>query len=197
MDEISKKFAHNRIKKPLYHYYGDLEKGTLNFFINSFSDAQNTLSNAIELRDKHGLDDGYRKFIENYGQYDIQFKKDDEFGDERDYKMFSETAKPYLEEIAIKLGALVYRTRYATIEPDDILEWHVDQPTMDRWCIVLEGEQTFEIKTRQGNFPQKMMPGQIWFINSSWEHRVINTGNKRRLALLGCFVYNANKEDNK
>jgi mannose-6-phosphate isomerase-like protein (cupin superfamily) len=190
MDEKSKKFAYNRIKKPLYHYFGNLEYDTLDFFVNSFSGAQNTISNAMELRDKHGLDDGYRKFLENYGQYDIQFKKDDEFGDERDYKMFSEAAKPYLEEIAIKFGALVYRTRYATIEPDDVLEWHVDQPTMDRWCIVLEGEQTFEIKTRQDIFPQKMMPGQIWFINSSWEHRVINTGNKRRLALLGCFEYN-------
>lgn len=190
MDEISKKFAHNRIKKPLYHYYGTLSAEALEHFKSMFDGSVDTLDNAKALRDNSGLDDGYRDFLENYSQFDIQFKKDDEFGDERDYKMFSEDHKPHLEEIAIMLGSLLYRTRYATIKAGDILPWHVDQPTMDRWCIVLEGEQTFEIKMRNKTEPQRMLPGEIWFINSSWEHRVINTGNEERLALLGCFEYN-------
>jgi len=190
MDETSKKFAYNRIKKPLYHYYGDLSNETLEYFKSSFDNSLDTLDNAKALRDKNGLDDGYREFLENYSQYDIQFKESDEFGDERDYKMFKQVHKKYLEEIAIMLGSLVYRTRYATIKAGEILPWHVDQPTLDRWCIVLEGEQTFEIKMRNKTEPQIMLPGQIWYINSSWEHRVINTGNEERLALLGCFEYN-------
>ena len=191
MDSISKRIAHNRIKKPLYHYFGNLEPDSIRLLLEKFETSEETLQNAMALREKQGLNDGYENYLQDYHQYDVQFKNTNtNFNDERDYEMFLDFFKPALQDIVDKLSATIFRTRYATIEKDDILAWHVDQPHYDRFVIVLDGEHTFEIKHRKKIEPQVMKPGEIWFINQSWEHRVINTGNKRRLALLGCFEYN-------
>jgi len=198
MDEISKKFAHNRIKKPLYHYFGRLQKNSIDFFLEQLQHSKETLAHAMALREQYVQDEQYKNYLKDYHQYDIQFQGTEvEHGDERDYHMFSEHFKPHLEEIVMSMGALIYRTRYATIENNDTLDWHVDQPHHDRFVVILQGEQRFEIKNRGKIVPQTMKPGDIWFINSSWEHRVINTGNEKRIALLGCFEYNAMQEDNK
>ena len=66
----------------------------------------------------------------------------------------------------------------------------MDQPTLDRFICVLSGKQRFEIKQRKNVFNVTQEPLAVWFINASWEHRVINMNNDKRLALLGCFEYN-------
>lgn len=198
MDQRSKAFAYNRIKKPLFHYYGMLSNDSMKLLLSKFSEATDTLTNAMQLRDAAGITDGYEEYIKNYRQFDIHIKDEtSEFGDERDYSKFYAAFEPAMQELTDTLQSILWRCRYATIEPNDILGWHVDQPTLDRFCVVLEGEQMFEIKDRKKIHSQRMLPGQIWFINSSWEHRVINSGNNKRLALLGCFEYNYSKEDNK
>jgi len=34
-----------------------------------------------------------------------------------------------------------------------------------------------------------MKPGELWYLNSNWEHRVDNNGSVTRIAVLGCFNY--------
>lgn len=198
MDEISKKFAHNRIKKPLFHYFGSLTPEAIFFFLKQLQYSDETLAHAMKLREQYVQDQLYKNYLKDYHQYDIQFQGEEaEYGDERDYHMFREDFKPHLEEIVQNIGTLIYRTRYATIENNDTLDWHIDQPHHDRFIIVLQGEQEFQIKVRKKIMSQTMKVGDIWFINSSWEHRVINTGEEKRIALLGCFEYNVGNEDNK
>ena len=198
MDEISKKFAHNRIKKPLFHYFGSLTPEAIFFFLKQLQYSDETLAHAMKLREQYVQDQLYKNYLKDYHQYDIQFQGEEaEYGDERDYHMFREDFKPHLEEIVQNIGTLIYRTRYATIENNDTLDWHIDQPQHDRFIIVLQGEQEFQIKVRKKIMSQTMKVGDIWFINSSWEHRVINTGEEKRIALLGCFEYNVGNEDNK
>jgi hypothetical protein len=49
MDETSRQLAHNRIKKPLYHYYGNLETDSLRLLLEKFETSEETLHNAKAL----------------------------------------------------------------------------------------------------------------------------------------------------
>ena len=60
---------------------------------------------------------------------------------------------------------------------------------IDLFAYYLENS-VFKIKQRKIVFNVTQEPLAVWFINASWEHRVINMNNDKRLALLGCFEYN-------
>ena len=134
--------------------------------------------------------------LPGYDQYDIQYPEYNQY-DDPDY-FFTETdytsAKPEftkgIEAIEKIIGSRCYRLRYSTLEPGAVLDWHMDQPTLDRFIIVLSGKQRYEVMKRGEPHHIVQEPLDVWYINASWEHRVLNMQNEIRVALLGCFVYN-------
>lgn len=193
-----------RMEYPTFKNYGQLSVDSLDTFISLFNETPSTFKNAASLRLQNDLtfedskaDSSY--MIDGYDQYDIQrymktceFDNDDPV-DEYDYVYYEDKFKDAVGEVRELLGTNVYRMRYATLEPNTVLDWHVDQPNIDRFIIVLQGEQIFDIKKRKETISQTQLPGDVWYVNSNFEHRVLNNTDQKRLAILGCFDYNKSR----
>lgn len=187
--EIVKK----RIRNPLFKYYGNVTQSSLNTLSKLFSSTDATLSTAMKLRSLELSESiGYyeEKYLEDYDQYDIQLKQSDAVDSEGSYTITPDDFMIVRDEVSYLLQSPVCRMRYATLEVDSELEYHIDQPGKDRFIMVVEGEQAVYIKDKAGVHIQVMKPGEVWYINSNWEHKVDNIGKQQRLALLGCFEYN-------
>jgi len=84
----------------------------------------------------------------------------------------------------------LYRLRMAWMSPTERIEPHIDQPHIDRFTMIMRGEHRFVITKRGKDYEQIMKPGDIWYINTNWDHSVYIDTDEPRLALLGCFYYN-------
>ena len=190
-----RKLAEKRAKLPLYKNMGELDQVSAMQFLDQFPHTPSSIQNAVELRNYHN--GAWGDELTGYDQYDIQYAQRYSQYDDPDY-FFQEQdyvhAKPEFSEgisaIEKIIGGKCYRLRYSTLEPGAILDWHMDQPNIDRFVIVLQGSQRFEIERRKNIFHEIMQPGDVWYINSNWNHRVVNEVKEKRLALLGCFDYN-------
>tara|TARA_R110000868_G_scaffold52067_1_gene164747 strand:- start:2594 stop:3244 length:651 start_codon:yes stop_codon:yes gene_type:complete len=86
----------------------------------------------------------------------------------------------------------VYRFRMSEMKGDHELNWHIDADTsvICRAQICLkESDSTLEFKDKAGIHQLRMYPGEVWFINTGWNHRVVNGGAVRRSAIFG-FHFN-------
>lgn len=181
-----------RIAYPTYHYYGNITEGAMQTLRENFKNTKPSMNIAASLRLAH-LDDGVltpEKMID-YNQYDIQWRRESDENVEENYSNFDPVFQPVYDELAYMLKSPVCRLRYSTIETNNKLDWHMDQPGKDRFSVVIDGEQVLHVRTKQGEFHQIQKPGEVWYLNSNWDHKVENTGTKQRLALLGCFEYNS------
>ena len=193
-----RKLAENRARLPLYKNMGELDQVSAMQFLDEFPHTPSSIANAVNLRNHHGqawADEsqelpGYDQFDIQYPMQYTQYDDPDYFFTERDYIYAKPEFKAGISAIEQIIGSQCYRLRYSTLEPGAVLDWHMDQPTVDRFIIVLSGKQRFEIRQRKNTFNVTQEPLAVWFINASWEHRVINISEDKRLALLGCFEYN-------
>ena len=188
-----RKIIKNRKTKPIFHHYGKITDASVQLLKDSFVTVPESLLNAKELRDEYDVDkqrDDYDKHLSKYHQHDIQYKLDEDENIEENYKHLDEKFRTVYDELSYMLGSPIYRLRYATIEEDDSLGFHIDQPTFDRFVMVVEGEHLAIIKTDDDTYSQLMKPGEVWYMNTNWKHKVVNTSEKKRIALLGCFTKN-------
>ena len=182
-----------RMNNPLFNYYGKITTSSLNSLIKLFSSTESSLNTARKLRSVEMAESvGYyeEKYLEHYDQYDIQRKDSSSDEREENYNITPDDFLLIKDELSYLLNSPVCRMRYATMEPNKHLEYHIDQPGKDRFIMVLEGEHVFYIKNKEREFAQIMKPGELWYVNTNWEHKVENISKQQRLALLGCFEYN-------
>jgi len=76
----------------------------------------------------------------------------------------------------------IYDLRFGILEPNKVIPPHVDAPDGHRFIAMLKGNHTYITD----NEKISMLESEIWFINSSFEHSIINS-NTKRIALLGKF----------
>jgi len=83
----------------------------------------------------------------------------------------------------------VYRFRLSEMQPDHKLNWHIDADTsvICRAQICLnENNSTFLFRDKEGVHEFKMKPKELWFVNTGWNHTVVNDDKAiRRVAILG------------
>lgn len=82
----------------------------------------------------------------------------------------------------------VYRFRMSEMKGDHELNWHIDADTsvICRAQICLqESDSVLEFKDKDGLHQLRMKPGEMWFINTGWNHRVVNGEQLRRSAIFG------------
>lgn len=82
----------------------------------------------------------------------------------------------------------VYRFRMSEMSEHHSLNWHIDSCTsfMCRAQICLnENDAVFEFKGKDGIHSFSMKPGELWFINTGWNHRVVSGKESRRVAIFG------------
>lgn len=80
----------------------------------------------------------------------------------------------------------VYRFRLSEMQPEHEINWHIDTDTsvMCRAQICLnDNDSTFEFKDKTGIHQLTMKPGELWFINTGWNHRVVSGTMMRRVAV--------------
>ena len=82
----------------------------------------------------------------------------------------------------------VYRFRMSEMKDDHELNWHIDADTsvICRAQICLnENDSVLEFRDKDGVHQLRMKPGEMWFINTGWNHRVVNGTKARRAAIFG------------
>lgn len=198
----------NRIDKPLYSYLGKLSDNTL-ALLNCLYDeeeSQDVMNISVSLRENVDIDAGNAMSDEFYAmisgnKYHQKLINKPSIAnptDEYDWYDYDIKYEPVIEELRNTVGVdKFYRLRMAWMEPGERVEPHVDQPHIDRFTMVMRGEHRFVLTVRGVEHEKIMKPGDIWYINTNWDHSVYTINNEPRLALLGCFVYNVRKEDNK
>jgi hypothetical protein len=83
----------------------------------------------------------------------------------------------------------IYRFRISEMRGNHELNWHIDTDTsvLCRAQICLQQtDATFEVKDKSGTHILRMQKGGIYFINTGWLHRVVNSSdNVRTVAIFG------------
>ena len=184
-----------RINYPYFQFYGHLTGASLHVLCQNFKNTPNTLMETTRLLREYQLDEEVARLtpaiVADYGQHDIQTHKSGTDFVEDNFIELKDEFMPVYDELSYMLKSSICRMRYATIEKSNDLEYHIDQPGKDRFVMVIDGEHVVHVKAKNGkDISQLMLPGELWYLNSNWEHRVENTGPGQRLALLGCFDYN-------
>ena len=121
-------------------------------------------SDTTEKSKKNNVDFGDYGFLDHYSQRHL--------------------SGTWLPEVFDIFGNM-YDLRYAILEKDKKIPWHIDIPKGHRFIAMLKGSHLYKV---EGNkHPIEMLKGEIWFINASYRHEIENTTNGDRVALLGKF----------
>lgn len=82
-----------------------------------------------------------------------------------------------------------YRFRLSEMSGHHEIKWHIDTCTSvacrAQLCLS-DDDSIFEFKTKDGIHQLKMQKGEIWFINTGWNHRVVSGHDTRRTAIWSC-----------
>jgi hypothetical protein len=92
----------------------------------------------------------------------------------------------------------VYRFRMSEMKGDHELNWHIDTDTsiMCRAQICLnQNDSVLEFRDKEGIHQLRMKPGEMWFINTGWNHRVVNGETTRRSAIFGFHFEDLKNKD--
>lgn len=121
------------------------------------------------------IDTGYRQVLIQERSQDI---------DTADEHLYTE----YNEDVNIPYFNQIYRLRISEMAPGHEMNWHIDTDTsvMCRAQICLnENDSVFQFKRRGVIEEFTMEPGEMWFINTGWLHRVVSGDQVRRSAIFG------------
>ena len=105
------------------------------------------------------------------------------------WKDGTEEIQKYLEG---KFGK-VYQTRLTVTPPGGEIQWHIDLNT-SVICRVQIGVDIdcfseFQFNRRGSVSKLWMLPGQVWFLNTGWRHRVLNNSTKPRVVIITEVLY--------
>tara|TARA_B100000953_G_C18000884_1_gene415078 strand:+ start:172 stop:675 length:504 start_codon:yes stop_codon:yes gene_type:complete len=156
-----KLIAHKRINYPTHELLGNIK-------INEPKTFNGDLHITLDNRTKHGLAFEYAK-LEQYDQSSITNDPD------------------WVKEL-ISITGEVNRLRWSKLNANKELDWHIDPADWDRFVINVNVSSICEIKTHKETISFIMKPGEIWYLNTSWSHRIINNNPINRVALLGNFT---------
>jgi hypothetical protein len=130
---------------------------------------------------------------DSYRQKLFQLKSVDDNSrvNETSYHNWSDDIPESLKNIMSEHFDNVYRFRVSEMKPGHELNWHIDQdPSVicrAQICIK-DGGSLFEFDVRGKVHTLKMKRGEMYFINTGWKHRVVNSDTERMVGIFG-FEY--------
>ena len=106
-----------------------------------------------------------------------------------DYDAVDEhTYTKYNEDVTVPFFKQIYRLRISGMPAGHELNWHIDSDTSvvcrAQICLT-ENDSVFEFKRKGVVESFTMKPGEMWFVNTGWSHRVIAGKTSRRVAIFG------------
>jgi len=82
----------------------------------------------------------------------------------------------------------VCRTRITSLNPGAKIPRHLDDPRQRRVIVLLRGSDKFSLETSGGTSIIPMAVGELWFVNTAFEHEVRNLGQQPRIALIADVI---------
>jgi hypothetical protein len=172
-------------KRPLSAHLGNISPA-LSSRLLSFYEAnkhKNVLGDAIRNRACRNLSVEDTAYLsENYSQVEIQGLVDG--GDPECRQDYRKPLDNLAVEAVERLVGPCYRTRISCLNPGASIGRHIDDPRQLRVIAILSGAHHFLIHGKQGAHDLPMRIGELWFVNTAFEHEVLNRGNMERIALL-------------
>lgn len=130
---------------------------------------------------------------QNYRQILLQTKNNNTNGsdvDEFQYTCWKDNTICTNLECLSEYISNIYRFRISIMGSNHSLNWHIDTDpsVICRAQICLQNtDSVFEFKTKTGYESFTMNPGDLYFVNTGWQHRVVNNSNSDRI--VGIFGF--------
>lgn len=124
-------------------------------------------------------------FPEDYVQIMLQGSKNDGLV-ETDYCLPKYTS---ITDILRRYISDFFRARIAILHPGEVIDYHIDTNTtqMCRVQFPIVAEQHWSIRRGKKVEEKVLKPGEIWFVNTGWPHKVVNESDMARVTVLvGC-----------
>jgi len=132
---------------------------------------------------------------ENYRQILLQRRDPEVHGSDVDEYLYTEWADADLVKNLPTLAKIfrhVYRFRISVMKGHHELNWHIDTDpsVICRAQICLTPTRSvFEFKTKTDEHSLIMQPGEMYFINTGWSHRVVNHDDQERMVAIFGFHF--------
>ena len=171
-------------KRPTAEMLGKLEPNSIRTLLDYFWQHQdeNILATASRERAERGLgneNDAY--FNGNYAQVELQRSSGNT--DQPSRMSYISSNSPEVTQKIEELIGPFYRARLSALKPGGVIPKHLDDPGDNRVLCILYGKQEFLIWDKEKR-ELEMGLGELWFVNTTWEHQVTNPTNSVRVALL-------------
>lgn len=140
------------------------------------------ITQTMDCRKTHGVD------MEQYRQVILQTSPTQSLEFELDYDTWM-TDKYCLANTMHDIGKhfhKTYRFRLSEMQPYSNIHWHIDTDTSVacRAQICLSDDDSeFFFKDNTGIHSLRMKPGELWFINTGWNHSVSARADVRQVAV--------------
>ncbi len=172
-------------KRPALSLLGTLDTATVDVLLAYYDEHkhQNVIGEALENRSVRSFSIGNKaELLDNYAQIELQgLRPGGDPDNRRDYTMALHDR--IMAAIAENVGKC-YRSRISTLRPGGVIGRHLDDPEQLRVISVLRGSQVFRHYVKSECRLVEMGVGELWYVNTAWEHTVENKGDVDRVALL-------------
>lgn len=101
-----------------------------------------------------------------------------------------------IKDVLSKYFDNIYRFRISIMKPHNSINWHIDTDTSVccRAQIAISGnDSVMEFKTKSGIDSLIISPGELFFINTGWPHRVV-TNSDIRISSIFSFQFSDIKD---
>jgi len=144
------------------------------------------ISKHCDLENVFNIGTGYRQIL-------LQSKITDNSDiDEFAYTQWNSIVNTNIKSFLYEMFTNIYRFRMSVMSENHELNWHIDtDPSiMCRAQICLnDTDAQFEFKTKSQIHTLKMEKNGIYFINTGWSHRVVNTSKSERIVAIFGFEF--------
>lgn len=172
-------------RRPLAVCFGTLSARVVRQALSFYEENRdhNILAQAIENRSARALKiDNSAYLSQSYQQFEIQHLKDG--GDSENRKDFTSPADASLMSEIERIVGRCYRSRISVLNPGGMIPRHIDDPDQLRVIAILSGRHCFSFFEKSATKQIAMGIGELWFVNTAWEHEVTNPYETDRIALL-------------
>ena len=91
----------------------------------------------------------------------------------------------HTDEIMIQSEVKIYNTRFAMLEPDYEVPYHMDPP--DIYNVISPLTDPIQFHTKE--LEAELQVGEVWFVNPSYMHSTSHQSTNTRVAILANFNY--------
>ncbi len=172
-------------KRPAHEFRGTLPNGLIEALLRFWRDnrGKNILADMMDQRARLGLPlDNAAYLSEEYSQIFLQGLA--EGADPRCAESYTVPIDETLIRAIEETAGPFCKARLSGLMRGGQISEHIDDPKQTRSLAVIAGDHEFWIKPGREFERVPMRIGELWFINTAWPHKILNTFDTNRVALM-------------